>query len=72
MLRGKCANCFCEQDHSGMSAEFTIHLIEKLLKGELLSPLTNNPDEWTDVSDFQGCSYQSKEDFLATELKLLY
>ena len=55
---------FCEQNHSGMSAEYTIHLIEKLLKGELLSPLTNNPDEWTDVSDFQGCScYQSKRRF---------
>ena len=37
---------FCEQDHSGMSAGFTIGLITKLLKGDNLTPLTNDPSEW--------------------------
>ena len=37
---------FCEQGHSGMSAGFTISLITKLLKGDTLTPLTNDPSEW--------------------------
>ena len=45
---------FCEQGHSGMSAEFTIALIERLLKGELLTPLTNNPEEWEDMTKMSG------------------
>jgi hypothetical protein len=53
--------CFCRQGHSGMSANFTIYLITKLLKGELLSPLTNDPDEWNDVTGMSNEKlYQSK------------
>lgn len=63
---------FCEQGHSGMSAGFTIQLIEKLLKGETLSPLTNNPDEWCQISDEP--KYQSKRKFscFSNDLKTYY
>jgi len=55
---------FCSQGHSGMSAEFAIDMICRLLKGELLTPLTNNPAEWCDITEFDGSQlYQSKRRF---------
>ena len=55
---------FCKQGHSGMSAEFTIALIERLLKGDILTPLTNNPDEWMNVTEMNGSQlHQSKRKF---------
>ena len=60
----KICKLFCSQGHSGMSAEFVIELVYKLLKGETLSPLTNNPEEWLDVSYYSGEQmYQSKRKF---------
>ena len=43
---------FASQNHSGMSASFTLQLLETLLiKEGTLTPLTNNPDEWIDYSE---------------------
>lgn len=42
---------FAGQEHSGMSAAYTLGLLEKLLRFQPLTPLTNNPDEWVDQSD---------------------
>ena len=41
---------FASQDHSGMSANITIQILIKLLRGETLSPLTNDPSEWECIS----------------------
>lgn len=76
---GNCAyeicKLFCEQGHSGMSAEFTIALITKLLKGDILAPLTNNPDEWCLICEEpNNKKYQSKRKFscFSRDLKTYY
>ena len=56
---------FAEQGHSGLSANITLQLLEELLvKGNTLSSLTNNPDEWMDVTEMSGYKlHQSKRKF---------
>jgi hypothetical protein len=56
---------FAEQGHSGLSASITLKLLDELLvKDNTLSPLTNNPDEWMDVTEMSGYKlYQSKRKF---------
>ena len=64
---------FSEQDHSGMSANIAIRMITKLLQGDILTPLTDNPEEW--VKHFEGEEYyQSKRKFscFSTDLKQYY
>lgn len=45
---------FAEQGHSGMSARITRTLFAELSDFKALAPLTDNPDEWRDVSEFCG------------------
>lgn len=45
---------FADQDHSGMSAAMTTTIFDKLVRWKPLSELTDNIDEWRDVSEFQG------------------
>lgn len=45
---------FSKQDFSGAAASIGIQLLEKLLRFENLTPITNNPDEWVDVSKESG------------------
>jgi hypothetical protein len=45
---------FSMQGHSGFSASIVTQLVEKLLRYEPLTPLTYEPDEWTDVSEMSG------------------
>jgi len=45
---------FSSYGHSGGSAMISIQILEKLLRWENLTPLTDNPDEWMDISDMQG------------------
>jgi len=40
---------FQKQGHSGYSAQLTASIFYKLIKGEPLSPLTNDPSEWMEV-----------------------
>lgn len=56
---------FAEQGHSGLSASITLQLLDELLvKGNPLSSLTNNPDEWMDVTEMSGYKlHQSKRKF---------
>lgn len=42
---------FRKQEHSGMSAHMTIELFSKLAKQKTLTPITDDPKEWTKVSD---------------------
>ena len=46
--------------HSGMSIGITLDIFNKLAKWKTLTPLTNNPDEWTQLSDCESVCYQSK------------
>ena len=43
---------FSKQGHSGFSAGYAVAALEKLLRYENLSPLTNHPDEWNDVAEY--------------------
>lgn len=46
--------------HSGMSIGITLGIFNKLAKWKTLTPLTNNPDEWTQLSEWESVGYQSK------------
>lgn len=45
---------FAEQGHSGFSASMTQDLFSRLSKYEALTELTDNPDEWNDISEMQS------------------
>lgn len=47
-------------DHSGMSIGITLDIFNKLAKWKTLTPLTNNPDEWIQLSEWESVGYQSK------------
>lgn len=40
---------FAEQDHSGSSANYSINILEKLLRQSFITPLTGEDDEWNEV-----------------------
>jgi hypothetical protein len=42
-------DCFSNYGHSGSSAEHSVITIERLLRWQNLTELTNDPDEWTQV-----------------------
>lgn len=42
---------FCEQNHSGGSAACTIGMLEKLLRFENLTPITDNPEDWENINN---------------------
>ena len=46
----KLLEMFVEQGHSGFSANYAIKLFQTLASWKPLSPLTGEPDEWTEVS----------------------
>lgn len=45
---------FSKGGHSGGSAMMTLNLFDQLARFKNLTPLTNAPDEWNDVSDMSG------------------
>ena len=45
---------FSTMGHSGSSAEYTTQVLARLLRYENLTPLTDDPDEWNDVSHYGG------------------
>jgi hypothetical protein len=45
---------FAEMGHSGFSAEHSTVVLEKLLRYQPLSPLTDDPAEWEDRSEMSG------------------
>ena len=45
---------FSKQGHSGFSASYAIHILEKVLRFQPISPLTGQDSEWNDVSEFSG------------------
>jgi hypothetical protein len=52
-LMGDCViellKVFANQEHSGSSAPFAVHLFKELAMYRPLSPLTGEPDEWEEV-----------------------
>lgn len=52
---------FAGQGHSGMSAEITTQIFERLARYKPLTPLTYAPDEWNEVGTgtWQNCRQSS-------------
>lgn len=62
-----CAKCaiemlkvFEKQGHSGMSANITLNIFNRLARFENLTELTNNPDEWQKLGGDSDKDWQSK------------
>ena len=45
---------FSIQGHSGFTAGYAMSILERLLHFKLITPLTGEDDEWTEVSDEMG------------------
>ena len=43
---------FVEQHHSGFSANYTLNLLERLLRYKPLTPIEDKPEEWLDLSQY--------------------
>lgn len=53
---------FSKQGHSGFSANYCLSTFERLSRFKPLSDLSNNPEEWNDVSGFcNKRTYQSRK-----------
>jgi len=50
---------FDDANHSGFSAMLTADIFHRLVRGETLTPLTDNPDEWIHIAEsdnvWQSC-----------------
>lgn len=64
---------FSKAGHSGMSASLTLAIFNKLANWENLSPLTNNPNEWTKIGNLDD-DWQSKRNpsCFSKDLKTYY
>lgn len=52
---------FGEQGHSGFSAMMTLEVFDKVARFQNLTPITDDPDEWMDVSEESGTiMYQNR------------
>jgi len=49
-----------DQGHSGMSASIVIALVDRLWSWKPLTPLTGEDDEWSDILDPDGNTWQNK------------
>lgn len=54
---------FATQGHSGMSAGYALGTLERLLAFKPLTPLTDNPEEWTEVAEGLWQSVRDSEAF---------
>ena len=54
---------FVEQDHSGLSASLVADAFHRLVMFQPLGPLTDNPDEWMEVTDGLWQSRRQPEAF---------
>ena len=52
---------FADQGHSGSSAPYLLNLFDKLARFQPISPLTGEPDEWSEVENANNL-YQNKRD----------
>ena len=50
----KMMKVFADEGHSGFSAMKVLAVFDRLAKFKPLSPLTNDPKEWNDVSEMSG------------------
>ncbi len=59
----ECVRVFAGQGHSGASAAITTAFLEKVLRYEPLTPLTDDPAEWNAVGEGVWQSRRNSEAF---------
>jgi hypothetical protein len=63
----KMVRVFASEGHSGMSASLALQIFDRVARFKTLSPITNDPEEWMNVSDLGGDAlgtvWQNKRDF---------
>lgn len=50
---------FAEAGHSGSSAMLTLEVFNRVARYKTLSPITNDPEEWMEVSEYGGLGSKS-------------
>lgn len=50
----KLVKVFAEEGHSGMSADITLSVFDRVARFKPLTPITSNPDEWMDIAEYNG------------------
>ena len=53
---------FSNQNHTGMSANITLTMFNRLAKREPMTPITGEDDEWNFITDINENLYQSNRD----------
>jgi len=48
----KMVEVFSAEGHSGMSASIALSIFDRIARFKALTPLTNDPGEWVNVSDY--------------------
>lgn len=65
----KAFKSLCEDGHSGMSIMFTKSILNRLIDGKPLQPLTGEDHEWTDVSDYGGTEKMYRNNRMSSVFK---
>lgn len=50
----KLIRVFAEEGHSGMSAHIALQIFNRVAQFKTLTPITNDPTEWVNVSEYGG------------------
>lgn len=50
----KMVKVFAKEGHSGMSAHICLSAFDRVARYKTLGPITNDPEEWTDVTHYGG------------------
>lgn len=61
-----------KQGHSGMSVGITLSLFNKLAKYDVLTPITNNPNEWSEYTTGRLQNIRKSSCFSDDNLKTYY
>ena len=61
-----------KQGHSGMSVGITLSLFNKLAKWDVLTPITNNPNEWSEYTTGRFQNIRKSSCFSVDNLKTYY
>lgn len=63
----------CGDDHSGMSIQITKGILNKLIDGNSLLPITDIPEEWTEVTElFDGPNHVYQCNRMSSLFKYVY
>ena len=68
----KLIKCFAEEGHSGFSAHMQVDIFRRLASFKTLTPLTDSPEEWVEVSEKVWQNKRSSDCFSSDGGKTYY